>query len=96
MNFQKNTNHTYNFFLFLTDREIIFEKTTNQAEKYQNISKKTVKKRLLSALKFEKMSNNKAQFECNGITKMSKKGGNAQNHFYYISKNVKKGHDNNA
>ena len=44
---------------------------------------------LLSALKFEKMSNNKAQFEWNGITKMSKKGGNAQNHPYYISKKSK-------
>ena len=42
---------------------------------------------LLSALKLEKM--NKAQFEWNGITKMSKKGGNAQNHPYYISKKSK-------
>ena len=44
---------------------------------------------LLSALKFEKMSDNKGQFERNGISKMSKKGGNAQNHTYYMSKKSK-------
>ena len=33
LNFQKNTNHTYNFFSFLIDREIIFKKTINQGGK---------------------------------------------------------------
>ena len=36
----------------------------NMAEKYQNISKKILKTQLLPVLKFEKVADNKARFEC--------------------------------
>ena len=38
-------------------------KLDNEAEKYQNILKKLLKTHLLSALKFEKVTDNNAQFD---------------------------------
>ena len=40
-------------------------------------------------LKFEKVADNAARFECNVILKMLKKGDDAQNHNYYMSKTSK-------
>ena len=42
--------------------------------------KKLLKPLLLSALKFEKVADNKAGFECNDIKKMSKEEKNSQKH----------------
>ena len=52
--------------------------------------KKLSKTQLLSALKFEKAADKKARFEINDIGKMSKKGKNAKNHTYFMSKKSKK------
>ena len=91
LNFQKNyKSHVKFLFIFNWPRDYFRKNFKSRRKNIKIYPKKLLKTRLLSVLKFEKVAAKKALFECNDIYKMSKNGGNAKNHTYYMSKKSKK------
>ena len=91
LNFQKHYKSQVKFiFIFNRPRDYFRQNYQWRRKNTKIYPKKTLKTRLLSALKFEKLADKKARFECNEIWKMSKKRGKSKNHNYYMSKKSKK------
>ena len=96
LNFQKNyKSHVKFLFIFHWLRDYFWKNYQSRLKNTKIYQKKLSKKELLSALKFEKVADKKARFECNDILKCKKKGKCLKSHLLYVKK-VKKGLDHNA